>query len=497
MENNIAKETSSPEIKDTGTKALDLKNLDVKKTVLAVLGIVVGVAIAMIQPPEGLTVESMRVLGVIVWAIIFWIGGVLPEAITAIVMSVLFVVLSGVPVATSFSAFAGSTIWLVIAAIGLGVSIKACGLLERISILMLKAFPKNFIGRSIGLFVSTFVVSPFVPSTMAKTGIIAPLVRGISESAGYEGNSKQAHGLFFSYWTALKFAPCMIFTASVVTAALVGMLPEAQQAEYTLLNWAISSLPFILPFLAITLVVTIFMYRGKKGAAASGREVNDSYLDERLATLGGWSLKEKIMVVVVIACVVLWVTKSIHGIPEWAVTCFALAFCFVFKIINISQFRTQTSWEIIIFVGCAISIGSVLPAVGVIDWMTATFGPMTQGFFGNPFLLMVGLAVFSLGARFLLVSESGFLAVATALLIPLGLTAGVNPWVIALILSFYTMTWLLPYQSSLLLGTVAVMGDGFVKYGECTKFCIVCMVIGLVCSLIAVPIWSAMGIMYV
>ena len=473
-------------------------SISVKKVVLAIVGIVVGIAIALIPPPEGLTVESMRVLGIVVWAIVFWIGGVLPEAITAIVMSVLFVVLSGVPIATSFSAFSGSTIWLVIAAIGLGVSIKACGLLERVSILLLKAFPKNFVGRSLGLFISTFIVSPFVPSTMAKTGILAPLVRGISESAGYEGNSKQAHGMFFSYWSALKFTPCMIFTASVVTAALVGMLPEAQQAEYTLVNWAVSSLPFMLPFLVITLIATIFLYRGKKtDKAAKGTETNDSYLEERLAALGAWTSKEKIMIAIVVACIVCWVTKPLHGVPEWAVTCFALAFCFVFKIINISQFRTQTSWEIIIFVGCAISIGSVLPAVGVIDWMTATFGPMTQSFFGNPFVLMIGLAVFSLAARFLLVSESGFLAVSTALLIPLGLTAGVNPWVIAIILSFYTMTWLIPYQSSLLLGTVAVMGDGFVKYSECTKYCIVCMVIGLVCSFIAVPIWSAMGIMYV
>lgn len=476
---------------------MNTKNLDIKKTVLAVVGIVVGIVIALVPPPEGLTVESMRVLGVIVWAIVFWVGNVLPEAITAIVMSVLFVILSGVPIATSFSAFSGSTIWLVIAAIGLGVSIKACGLLERISVLLLKAFPKNFIGRSLGLFFSTFVVSPFVPSTMAKTGILAPLVRGISESAGYEGNSKQAHGLFFSYWSALKFTPCMIFTASVVTAALVGMLPEAQQAEYTLVNWALSSLPFMVPFFAIIVIVTIFLYRGKKSDVVQGTGVNDSYLEDRLSALGAWTNKEKIMIAIVLFCIVLWVSKPLHGIPEWAVTCFALALCFVFNIINISQFRTQTSWEIIIFVGCAISIGSVLPAVGVIDWMTATFGPMTQGFFGNPFLLMIGLAAFSLAARFLLVSESGFLAVSTALLFPLGLAAGVNPWVIGIILSFYTMTWLIPYQSSLLLGTVAVMGDGFVKYSECTKYCVVCMVVGLICSFIAVPIWSMLGIMYI
>ena len=124
--------------------------MDIKKLAFAIAGIVIGVAICFIPAPEGLTPESMRVIGVLVWAIIFWVGGVLPEAVTAMLMSVLFIVVSGglVSVAKSFSAFAGSTIWLVIAAIALGVSVKACGLLERISLLLLKLFPKNFFGQS-------------------------------------------------------------------------------------------------------------------------------------------------------------------------------------------------------------------------------------------------------------------------------------------------------------------------------------------------------------
>ena len=40
--------------------------MDIKKLVFAIVGIVAGVAICFIPAPEGLTPESMRVIGVLV-----------------------------------------------------------------------------------------------------------------------------------------------------------------------------------------------------------------------------------------------------------------------------------------------------------------------------------------------------------------------------------------------------------------------------------------------
>ncbi len=477
--------------------------MDIKKLVFAIVGIVAGVAICFVPAPEGLTPESMRVIGVLVWAIIFWIGNVLPEAVTAMLMSVLFIVVSGglVGVGKSFSAFAGSTIWLVIAAIALGVSVKACGLLERVSLLLLKLFPKNFFGQSLGLMLSTFVVGPFVPSTMAKTGILTTVARGITESAGYEVGGKQSNGLFLSYWNGLKSCSTMFITASVVSAALVGMLPEDVAAEYGIAKWALMAIPTMVVFFVITFAYIQFAYgdRTKKSAEekkASADAITD-YIKGRLAELGSWKVQEKIVAAIIVVTVILWLTKSYHGIAEWIITCFAMTACFVFKIIDIKTFKTGVPWEVIIFVGCAISIGSVLPEVGIIDWLMAVIGPMTESFFANPFLMVVGVAVFAYLVRFVIVSESGFLAVATALLFPLALSAGINPWVVAFVLNAITNTFQLPYQSSLLIGTAGVGGTDFVKYGEASKFNVVFCLAYVVGFLVSVPFWLATGVMYV
>ena len=64
---------------------------DTVKRVVAVLGVLAGVAIAC-SPIEGLSSQACCALGVLVWAIVWWILCILPELVVALVMAVLFVV---------------------------------------------------------------------------------------------------------------------------------------------------------------------------------------------------------------------------------------------------------------------------------------------------------------------------------------------------------------------------------------------------------------------
>lgn len=337
---------------------------------------------------------------------------------------------------------------------------------------------------------------------MAKTGILTTVARGITESAGYEIGGKQSNGLFLAYWNGLKSCSTMFITASVVSAALVGMLPAETAAEYGgIAKWALLAIPTMVVFFIITFAFIQLAYGDRSKKSPEERKASadaiSEYINKRLAELGNWKAGEKIVAVIIVVTVVLWLTKSMHGIPEWIVTAFAMVACFVFKIIDIKTFKAGVPWEVIIFVGCAISIGTVLPAVGIIDWLMGVVGPMTEGFFANPYLMVVGVAVFAYLVRFVIVSESGFLAVATALLFPLAMAAGVNPWIVAFVLNAITNTFQLPYQSSLLIGTAGVGGTDFVKYGEASKFNVVFCLAFVVGFLVSVPIWSAMGIVYI
>ena len=486
--------------------------MNVKKVIFAIVGIVAGLIIAFLVPAPApivgagkdgadllFTPEAMRIMGVLVWAIIYWIGGVLPEAITGIIMATLFVILGGVPVGTAFNAMSGATIWLVIPVCMRGYGVKQSGLLERVSLLILKVFPKNLLGRSLGLYISTFIVGPFIPSTMAKTVVLAPMVRGISETAGYEDNSKQAHALFLSYWSGLKSCSTMFITASVVSVALVGMLPEETAAAYGgIAQWAIASLPAMIPFLIICFLFIVMLYvrSGKGGDASANAGVSADYVANRLKEMGSWKKEEKITGILIVVMVIFWLTKSMHGIPEWAIACIVSGLLFAFGVIDIKALNNGVPWSTIVFVAVAISIANVFSAAGISPYLQNALGPVTTGFFANPFLLVVAVVVFTFVVRFVIVSESGFLAIATAVLFPLCIANGVNPWIVAIILNAITNTFQIPYQSSLLIGTVGAMGEGFINYGETGKFNVFFNLAFLIAFLIATPIWLGMGIFY-
>ena len=416
-----------------------------KQLIYLIVGLILGIAIALIPAPSGLEVQAMRVIGILVCAIVWWAGQVFHEAVTAILMCVAFVIFGKVPIDVSFSAFSGSTYWLLVAAFGLG---KA-----------------------------------------AKCTVLSPLTRGISEAMGYKNEGKEATGLFLAYYSAICFSPAMFITASVTTAALVGMYSAEIQAEYTMVKWALCSLPFIVPFF-----IGNYLYISSRYKPASGQKLDVSFLEERQKALGPWKREEKIMGVIMILTVLSWVLKSVTNIPEYATALIALCATLIFGILPVKQWRNNVAWESLIFIACSVGLGTVLPHVNITTWLSEAVGPYTVGFFSNPFLLIAGLAVLTLLVRFLILSEIGYLSVFTALLIPLGISAGINPWIIGFILNAFVIGWFLPYQSSVYLTAIYAAGEGWVTIKDTTKYCYVYCIIGLVCMYIAYFLWNLMGI---
>ena len=162
--------------------------VNLKNLIIIIVALAAGTGVALITPPEGLTTDSMRVLGILLAAVILWAGNMFPEAAVAMVMSSLFVILGHLKIDVAFSAFSGTTFWLLVAAFGMGAAVKECGLLERLSLLLLRLFPKSYNGQIIGLAAVTTITAPIIPSKAAKCSVLSPLVRGMSDAMGYDGN---------------------------------------------------------------------------------------------------------------------------------------------------------------------------------------------------------------------------------------------------------------------------------------------------------------------
>lgn len=145
-----------------------------KRLIFALTGTVLGVLILLL-PLRGLDAVSRAGLGILAWAIVWWVGRVLPDYVTALLMCVLYMLICSVPIETVFSAFSQSTFWLLLSSFALSLGLSRCGLMDRMAVYILRLFPNSFAWQALGLLTAGAVIGPFIPNLSAKAAILAPV----------------------------------------------------------------------------------------------------------------------------------------------------------------------------------------------------------------------------------------------------------------------------------------------------------------------------------
>ena len=123
-----------------------------KKNILWIVVSLLCIAVGcIIPPPEGLTVEAMRFAGVFVAALILLISKAVPDWAGLLFCCCMLVCLKVGSVATVFSAFSGSTWWLIVMVFAFAAALGSTGLLKRIALKILGIFPATYNGAVLAL----------------------------------------------------------------------------------------------------------------------------------------------------------------------------------------------------------------------------------------------------------------------------------------------------------------------------------------------------------
>lgn len=463
-------------------------------------------------PIPGLSYQATAVLGILIMAIVWWITGVLPEFVTAVVMAVLFVVVAGISVGATFSTFASSTWWLLLSAFTLGVGMKTSGLMRRIALAIVRKFPRTFRCQVIAQLVTGTVLGPLIPSLAVKGAMLAPLAMSIGDELGYERQGKRATGLFAAMLVGIRTVAPTIVSASVTGYALMATLPADVQEQFNMASWFVAALPWLVVVLVLNYFLIMGMYgRGEKAGSGSetvgapgnaqsperssrgGTDLNDN--QSIPDGLGPLSAVEKRMLAIILMTVVLWATEPFHHISAMAVGLAALVFMFVLKVIDVPAFKSGVNWTSLLFIGIALGLGSVFAEAGLNDWVMQTCGPAFQALAGNPYLLVLGIGVITVVLRFLIVSEVAYLNLLMAFLVPMAASVGVNPWVLGFSAYALVIAWFAKYQSPIYLAAFYAVDGKMAKHSELAKYCGVYLATCLAGLVVCVPYWQWMGLL--
>lgn len=474
----------------------------IKRIVGAIAGVVVTVLMAFLFRPEGLGEQGCFVLAILAGAIVWWICAVLPEFATALIMVALFALIGQIPATSGFSFFSNPIWWLLVGAFSIGLGMKETGLLERMALAIVSRFPSSFTAQVIGFFACGTILGPLIPSMAAKASLLAPLAMEVGDLRGYRRQGRQATGLFLAMFTGVQTAAPAFISSSIVGYTLLAIYPAQVQAQFDFVHWFVSALPWFVPMAVLNLVALTLIYRPRrKDASADSEPTSETAAepseDELMAKrreLGRMSLDERRMAIITAVTVALWVTQSLHGMAAWIPAVGALVAMTACGIINKKNFGPGVGWESLIFIGVVLGLGDVFAQAGITEWIVAEFTPLVMALADNPYMLVVGIALITIAARFLIVSQTAFINIFLAFVIPIAITLGINPWVIGMASYTVINVWFVQYQNPVYLAAFYSVDGKMAKNSKLAEYCILYTVIAIVCLLIAVPFWQMMGL---
>lgn len=465
------------------------KGYPYKKIILALLSVIAGVALAKLHPPAGLTVEAMYALGVMLGAILFWVFNILPEHITGLLMCILWVIVGAVPFANSFAAYSTDTPWLLIPAFAIGIAAQKTGLLKRVALNVMKIFPATFRGQSLALLTAGTIISPALPSVTAKAVFASQLAKSIGDEMGYEDNSTGLAGLYAAMYQGFVTIFPLFLTGGIFSVLMRSSLPKDIQAQFTWVYWFYAALPwgivvFILSYFAIQL-----LYKPQQN-----QQLTKEYFLAQLRDLGPMKRDERITAIITACCLVLWMTEKIHHLTATQVAVLGLVALFVFNILTTVEFRTKIPWEMIVFIGAVMALGSVITFLKIDAWLGKALAPVISPLVGNMFTFVPLLAIFIYLIRFVLVAQSSTVMIFTVMLTPFSLKAGINPWVVGLVILTSVNVWTLKYQNTTHIAAMAATGKQYLKQSQASKMSIAYMIINIIALLVSVVSWKMIGL---
>ena len=319
---------------------------DVKKKLLFVLlAIAVMLVIGFVPAEtEAMSRTAWQYLGIFGLMLVLLITAALPDWATCLAVLALLVVFKIGTVSEVMSQFGSSTVWLVIGIFTLSIGLNNSGFLKRIALWIVTKFPGTYRGQVTAMFVSGLITSPLIPSSLAKTGVLSPLTAQGSESSGIEPSSKPALGIWTACFMPTYYFGCAFMSGSAYVALMIGFMGGM---EFTWGSWFSALWPWLVVSIVLTYIFCAVICKPKQTTATFSTE----FIKEQYKALGPMSKKEKQGIVILLVCLILWLTQSVHKIDAGMVALLgsaAMAFC---GLITTPDLCAKGQWNLIIFIG--------------------------------------------------------------------------------------------------------------------------------------------------
>jgi len=459
------------------------------------IAIAVGLTVAFLPTPQGLTHNAQLILAIIAFAIVLWAAEVMNNGVASVLMMALLIGVAKVPPPRALSGFADPAWWTLLAVLYYGFAVRKTGLADRISYWILSLFPGSYAGILGAFFVIGLVLACGIPSMTVRTSIMAPIAWAMVQTLGLKPRSRGAALIMITTVEMAVVPGLALLLGSLNGPVVIKMFGEKHlpltQGSY----FEVMALPTII-LCGLILLVNQLLLRPEEKLGTS-RE----FVRNKLASLGSFKRQEMITAIVIVCSIFLWATQStpnqvrLHPFPSYVVGMVGLAVFALSGIIQDSDIATGVSWTLLLFLGGIIGLQSVVPDAKITDWLASVMLPHVQGLISTPILLLTVIALVMLVMRWL--DPTAFVAI-PLIFTPLTDTlakGGIAPLVLTAPILLCSAPFWMPYMNFWI-----AMGDGFSarqawNRGQLALLATVYAVAAIVATVVGVFYWRAIGIL--
>lgn len=465
------------------------------------ISLAVLIGIISLPTPEGLPIAGHKMLALLVFSVILWMTECISyPASAAVIMSLMVVLLGFSPdiakpetmIGTSKAltmALGGfsNTAWaLVGAALFLSIAMTKTGLDRRIALKVLSLVGAKTNRILIGVILTGFALSFFVPSTTARVACMVPIVMGIISAFGVEKRTRFAAILMIATAQADSIWNVGIKTAAAQNLIATNFIKQILGYDISWGEWFIAALPFAILMSIALYFVLLKMMPPEMDEIPGGQAIIKKELD----SLGSISKQEMKLLIISVILLLFWVLEKktfgdfgvtgdmaktlIHRFDTSSITVLAITVMFLpgIDILTWEDAQKKLAWGTLFLFGIGISLGSAIIATKAGVWLAQSLVPFFGLTHASAFMALAILALF------LIIIHLGF-ASATALaaaMIPIIIailqeikTPGINVIGLTMILQYVvSFGFILPVnapQNMIAYGTDTFSVKDFIRTG--------------------------------
>jgi len=301
----------------------------------------------------------------------------------------LFALVVGLAPTVVFSGFSQAAIWTLIPALFFGYTLQKTGLGKRIALGTVKLFKPTYASLVLAWILIGIVLSILTPSITVRVAIVIPIALQCCELCQLKKGSKGSSLILLTAF-AMAIVPGSGWLSGLLGGPIIQGMYDAIPALEGLVTFNSWARVMFLPMMIVTVLIAVGGLVFLRPSEAISKAVVDAIKAQSLPEM---SRDERLAAVILGIVFLMFLTSHFHGLPDSAVCLAAVVAFFLFDILETKDFNVGVNWDLVVFIGMAISLGAIFTETGISRWLAGIVIPAMAPIASHPWLFVFGMTI--------------------------------------------------------------------------------------------------------